>query len=344
MKKIFTIAIIALSLNAFAQISSDSLKAWYPFNGNANDASGNGNNGTVNGAILTTDRFGNANSAYSFDGVDDYIFVPDNSTFNFGKTDFSFSFWLKYTTQVGGYDDYSSILTKADPSYPYTGLTFFVEQPINGKVLFRTGALNSLDSKSSNLNNNTWTHYAGKRNGNIFKLFINGIMDTTITTTTIDSISNNFDLYIGGHCTDMLAQKFNGLLDDIRIYNRVLDSAEINSLYNENLCYQTITVTDTLIINTNLTGFNPVAFENTIKIYPNPTSDHITIDFGSNYATMNCYTLKISNSLSQIVYTTSISTQQTTVDLSTWSGNGIYFVHLIDAQSNTIDIRKIILQ
>ena len=68
----------------FAQINLDSgLVAHYPFNGNANDESGNGNDGTVNGATLTTDRFGNANKAYSFDGVSNsenmFTFVSDES-------------------------------------------------------------------------------------------------------------------------------------------------------------------------------------------------------------------------------------------------------------------------
>ncbi|NCO54636.1 MAG: hypothetical protein COS14_10790 [Bacteroidetes bacterium CG02_land_8_20_14_3_00_31_25] len=59
---------------ASAQVNPDScLVAYYPFNGNANDESGNGNNGTVNGAILSADRFGVANNAYSFDGVNDFF-------------------------------------------------------------------------------------------------------------------------------------------------------------------------------------------------------------------------------------------------------------------------------
>jgi hypothetical protein len=60
-------------------VPSNGLVGWWPFNGNANDESGNGNNGTVNGATLTIDRFGNANQAYGFDGVDDFIEVI-NST------------------------------------------------------------------------------------------------------------------------------------------------------------------------------------------------------------------------------------------------------------------------
>ena len=53
-------------------IPSNGLVGWWPFNGNANDESGNGNNGTVNGASLTTDRFGNLSNAYLFDGLDDF--------------------------------------------------------------------------------------------------------------------------------------------------------------------------------------------------------------------------------------------------------------------------------
>ena len=63
----------------FAQIPSDRLVGYWPFNGNANDESGNCNNGAVNGATLTIDRFGNSNSAYAFDGINDYIGIASSS-------------------------------------------------------------------------------------------------------------------------------------------------------------------------------------------------------------------------------------------------------------------------
>jgi len=113
---IFMVFLVFSSISTFAQIPTDSLVAYYPFNGNANDESGNGNNGIVNGATLTADRFGNANSAYSFDGVSNYIEVADNSTLNFGTNDFSISMWLKYPSQVGGTSDYACIITKSDAS------------------------------------------------------------------------------------------------------------------------------------------------------------------------------------------------------------------------------------
>ncbi|MFY9309615.1 MAG: LamG-like jellyroll fold domain-containing protein [Bacteroidia bacterium] len=104
-----------------------------------------------------------------------------------------------------------------------------------------------------------------------------------------------------------------------------------------------ISVTDTLIINATLTGINPPNNMNTLRIYPNPASTHIYIDNG-NYTSMAGYTVTIKNNLGQTVFTSSINQQQFYIDLSTWSGNGIYFVHIIDAVNNTIEVKKIVLQ
>lgn len=109
------------------------------------------------------------------------------------------------------------------------------------------------------------------------------------------------------------------------------------------LCYNIITVTDTLIINTGLIGVNPISYKNTIKIFPNPTNDHITIDYG-NYAVLNGYQLIIENSLGQQMFQTPINQQSSYISLASWTGNGLYFVHIIDSLGNTIDIRKIVLQ
>ena len=104
-----------------------------------------------------------------------------------------------------------------------------------------------------------------------------------------------------------------------------------------------ISVTDTLVINTLITGLTPPNNSTTIKVFPNPANNHITIDFG-NFASMNGYTLKITNSIGQTVFTTPVNQQSSYVDLSTWGGNGIYFVQIIDSQNNTIENRKIVLQ
>jgi hypothetical protein len=337
MRKIFTILVLALAINAFAQVPTNGLVAYYPFNGNANDASGNGNNGIVNGATLTNDRFGNPNCAYSFN-ANTAITVNGTPSLNPSTMgSYSLSVWV-----------YINPNTIGDPRIvwagPQTCSLDFLYRKATLKALFSNDGCGSYTlSNNTNLNQNLWYHlvYTLDFNSNVTAIYLNGIQDGSINYTTI--IPNSSLLTISGWPQGQGAG-WNGLLDDIRIYNRVLSQSEVTAIYNENICYQTITVTDTLIINVSFTGFNPITYENTIKVYPNPTNDHITIDFGSNFATMNGYTLKITNSLSQVVYTTQVNQQITTVDLSTWSGTGIYFVHLIDEQSNTIDIRKIILQ
>ena len=68
-KIVLLLTTLFFTAHLWAQIPTNGLVAYYPFNGNANDASGNGNNGIVNGATLTTDRLGNMNSAYTFNGL-----------------------------------------------------------------------------------------------------------------------------------------------------------------------------------------------------------------------------------------------------------------------------------
>jgi hypothetical protein len=110
-----------------------------------------------------------------------------------------------------------------------------------------------------------------------------------------------------------------------------------------NICYDYVTVTDTLIINVGINGLNPVTYHNTVKVFPNPTNDYITIDYG-NYTSLSGYQLIIENSVGQQMFQTAINQQSSYISLATWTGNGLYFVHLIDPQGNTIDIRKIVLQ
>ena len=126
------------------------------------------------------------------------------------------------------------------------------------------------------------------------------------------------------------------------------DTSNIAIIQITDTCITTVfdtvltTVTDTLIINTTLSLPAPNN-ENTILIYPNPASDHITIDNG-NFAAMVGYSIKITNNAGQEVFLNAINQQQFYVDLSTWTGNGLYFVHLIDSQNNTVTVRKIVLQ
>jgi hypothetical protein len=323
--------------NVPSYVPTNGLVGWWPFNGNANDESGNNNNGTVNGASLTSDRFGNVAKAYSFDGVNDYILCSPNQV-NLNGNSFSWSLWLKNNSLSIGALYIAQGTTNSNNGF-HLGFT--------SNSIFRFGFYNNdLDANTSNTDLNNWFFYAGTYDAstNQRKLYINGVLNSS-DIAFADYIGNGA-LYFGGtfsNTNGWAQSSVNGKLDDIGIWNRALTQQEITDLYNANICYQHITVTDTLIINTNLVGFNPVTYQNTIKIFPNPTSDHITINYG-NFATLNGYQLKIINSLGQQMFQTAINQQSSYINLINWTGNGIYFVQIIDPQGNIIDIRKIVLQ
>jgi hypothetical protein len=323
---------------------ANGLVAWYPFCGNANDETGNGNNGVVNGATLTNDRFGNTSGAYSFNGTSDYILtslMPPTA-----KTPRTISFWSRTND--------SNIMTPTDygdANGSGGSYQLVLNSPCAGVGLdVSSGVVTRGDTS---LINNNWHHCVVVYDslfGNTIsdaKIFIDGVEQVSIACSAvnpnenINTVSLN-PLNIGS--TFSGARFFHGDLDDIGIWDRAISQQEITNLYNTGICYQTITVTDTLIINAILTGFNPVVYQNSIKVYPNPSNDHITIDCGSNYNTLNGYSLRIDNLLSQTVYTTSITQQSYYIDLNTWTGNGVYLIYLINDQGTPIDVRKIVIQ
>lgn len=105
--------------------------------------------------------------------------------------------------------------------------------------------------------------------------------------------------------------------------------------------YDTVTVQDTLQIFAKLTGSNP--FEtNLIKVYPNPTSDVLVIDFG-NYTSMAGYEISITDAVGKSVYTSTIIKSKEQIDLNTWSGKGIYYLRIFDKSGNRIENRKIVI-
>jgi hypothetical protein len=341
MKKLFTIAILALSVSAFAQIPTNGLVGYWPFNGNANDESGNGNNGIVYSSGLTKDRFGELNSAYSFNGIDTYIELPSSALFNTDK--FSVSIWVNIFYSSLQTMDVFIVNKGSSPQWRIysQGVSLVGDTCALVNDIFTTSGrfINALPIKIG-----FWRNIIMTGDGQQLNTYLDGRLVDFTPYNGIINKSNDYFTIGARYFVSFAKDFFLGELDELRLYNRELSDAEITSIYNENLCYQTITVTDTLVINANLNGFNPVTYANTIKVYPNPTKDKITIDCDNNFSTLNGYTIKITNSLNQAVYTSKITQQSATIDLSTWTGKGIYFVHLIDGNGSTIDIKKIVLQ
>jgi hypothetical protein len=103
-----------------------------------------------------------------------------------------------------------------------------------------------------------------------------------------------------------------------------------------------IAVTDTLIINT-ITGLTPPNNINVIKVFPNPSSTHITVDFG-DYSLLSGFSLKITNSTGQLVYYSLINAPSSFLSLAGWGGSGLYYIQVINQQGQVVDNKKIILQ
>jgi hypothetical protein len=345
-KILLLIAVATLGLTAatMAQVPNyvptNGLVGWWPFNGNANDESGNGNNGTVNGATLTSDRFGNTNNSYSFDSLQTNNIDFGNLVSNFGSSDFTVSLWFTISSSPG------YLISKRYDEICTVNNNWWVLSP-NGFEICQGGNTGYVNLTSNNYTyvNNTWNLISIVKNSNQFNLYINGILINSVTSNVPFNINNSAKMLSGLVYAPISGTigKHNGKIDDIGIWNRALSQQEITALYNGNICYQTITVTDTLLINMGITGFNPVTFNNTIKIFPNPTNDHITIDYG-NFSSLNGYQVKITNSLGQQMFQTAINQQSNYVSLASWGGNGLYFVYIIDPQGNTLDVRKIVLQ
>lgn len=217
------------------------LIAYYPFNSTANDESGAGLNGVVNGAILTPDRFGNPNSAYLFTDNQD-ITVQNSQNKNLypisislwynvnsiltGKNGNVFSkyisaSWNGYQILVGDFRNIGNIGTTLNNGY---GTASWYLRSINDKIIGYYGEPPFLQQ---NISFNTWYHYVFVADGSGGKIYVNGqLIDSHPWTGTQGICSNSYTWKIGGYFDGW----FNGKIDDVRVYNRVLTQEEITYL------------------------------------------------------------------------------------------------------------------
>ncbi|MBW8034414.1 MAG: T9SS type A sorting domain-containing protein, partial [Planctomycetes bacterium] len=191
------------------------LVAYYPFSGNANDESGNGNNGTVYGAALEADRFGNAGSAYSFDGVDDVLRIDD---FHSWTDSITLSIW----TRINAWNTEDNPLFNKHEEFYVKGLGDSTGFYLAGVGIMWVNVVPPL---------NEWTHVLASYDGTVMKLYVNGALkgDKNLVGTILDS---SYPLYIASDEAGAY-HYLNGQVDDARIYNRALSEAEIGALYQE---------------------------------------------------------------------------------------------------------------
>ena len=452
MKKFLLSVVAGMSLTAttMAQtvpsyVPTNGLVGYWGFDGNAQDYSGNGNHGTVNGATLTADRNGVSNKAYSFDGVDDNILV--NNSISLNMPSITISGWVNLHISPTGSAGQSGDVALVNKWYQQINCNnkndsynIEIARVNNSPTLLGATTLYSGTTFASNtsLSLDSWVYFTFVHNSSIGgKLYMNGNLVASNTLSGAICNSTN-SLYFGADNNKGVLWRFlNGKLDDIGIWNRALTQQEITALYNScnlnptitptaansnagndasfqatsggsnlNFQWQTnsnnlgwqnvpnnlnysgantasltvknvqlgnhlqpfrviatsgscsdtsdvadiqlsdtclITVHDTLVINRTITGLSAPNNKNTIKVYPNPAKDHVIIHYG-NFAMMNGYSVKITNTLGQELFASPINQQTSSVNLSNWINHSLYFVQIIDPQGKTVETRKILIE
>lgn len=218
---------VLTTLKNLTSIIKNGMVAYYPFNGNANDASGSSNNGTVYGAQLTTDRFGNSNKSYSFDGINDWININNSTSLN-PPSQITISAWVN----TFGYNssNASMIINKGWDQGP--GHYDLLVLKSSNKFRFVIGS-NLFVESNSIINLNQWVFITATIDNFTMKLYINGTLENTVLQNNKNSFGTNTDpLYIGKHDYNNAPYYFNGKIDDVGIWNRVLTAEEIKFLYD----------------------------------------------------------------------------------------------------------------
>jgi hypothetical protein len=249
-KLVTSVLVFMCALSAFAQVNlSNGLVGYYPFNGNVLDYSGNGNNGIPGGsAAPTTDQWGNANSAYNFNGTAAWgeITIPNRPSLQF-TTACSFSFWLKLNS-VTGTNGSGNIVAGGDHC------VFAKDGDAGGGLWFNT----NLNPSPGNMNNRIgnvsmttcqyiqpgvstgqWQHFVYIMDATEQRMYINGVLVQTTPGAPNFATMNTKDLMLARYASNWYPM--NGALDEFRVYNRALTAAEVTTLATAGVVSGTVT-------------------------------------------------------------------------------------------------------
>jgi len=217
-----------LEVRDFSYWQTGNLVAYYPFNGNTNDASGNHHDGTASGGgSFTSDRFGHINSAYAFDGATASINVPNDSALNF-QNGITVNFWMTVGAFYPTREQYPISHGSWQNSWKFSISPN--TNTLRWTVRNSQGVPKDLDCQMPLLLDSLY-NVTGTYNGSDLEIYLNGQLDaftsfsgsinTTTSALTIGrdlTIDNNYD--------------FDGVLDDIRIYNYMLPVSQISAFYD----------------------------------------------------------------------------------------------------------------
>jgi hypothetical protein len=250
----------AMALSGAASAQNAGLVAAFNFNEGSgtrlNDLSGNNNNGTLNAGVTwsTAGKFG---GAAQFNGTSGIITIPDAPSLRL-STGMTLEAWVYPTTSNGGWRD---VIYKGNDNY-------FLEALSTQKGAPAAGGTFGITYGTAGLARNTWTHLAATYDKTTLRMFVNGVQVSSIASTATLASSSN-PLQIGGD--SLFGQYFQGLIDEVRVYNRALSQAEIQSDMNTpvtstagaDTIAPTIAISSPTTASTFSTGTTPLALSGT---------------------------------------------------------------------------------
>jgi len=315
--------------------ATEGLEAHYPFDGNANDAVGNVD-GVVNNATLTTDRFGNPNSAYDFttNGVRSFIDLGNsfNSITSGEGSTFSVSLWFKRSDLNKGMQ---FLMKHGNAWCNNIEHQFAVGMRSTGEIYFNyydasagtaSGIKANYQETDSTVTDTAWHHLVVTYNGvmNIGEQRATLYLDNQLWSSNLTNNGSdvqaipvlNSHLGIGhslsttGTACGSNTYGSDGAMDDFHVYNRVLSICDVDDLYTPAVTTSTQKLKDI----------------ETLSLYPNPVSNQLTVALNANVS--DNFTLRVINSTGQLVTTQQMSMNRSVINTSELA-KGIYFVQIV---------------
>lgn len=309
MKKLYALLTVTfLSISAFAQVNLQvGLIGAFPFSGNANDTSGHLQPGVVSLATLANDRFSNSNSSYDFPGFGSNIIVPYAAAMDLSEQ-LSVSLWIN----IADVSANQKLIGRCDYAFN-SGFIFGIQNDSTyTEVWDATGTRTAFTCQG--VVGGSWQHLAFTwKSGGYLVEYVNGLAVDSMLAS-VNTIGNNSDpLVIGAAPWDQSYFQVTGGIDDIHVYGRQLNAAEVYALYS----------------------FIPVAVRELNKpiyasVYPNPSGkEKVNLDLPSSE---KIEFVNVTNSIGQEI-SVGVDANERTIDLSNQS-SGMYFIKTItDAHS-----------
>ena len=276
----------------------------------------------MNGAVLTNDRFGNANKAYSYDGSSSYIEVLHNSSQNLSNA-VSFSLWINppdYSTN----NNQTRVPLGKKSTINTSGVGFETVDGVGsccGPQFFANNNTGSggLDYEDATpLSTLSWTHLVGTYDGSTLKLYTNSVL--LGSASGVQNLSSTIqNLYFGREGSNAPSNYFKGFIDDIGFWNRALTDQEITALFNSSTV-----------------GINEVSENNLFSVYPNPAHSLINVNID---AKLMGSVFTIYDNIGKAVKTGKLNSVNTTIELNDLSG-GIYTFNLGENRKQTFKVIK----